>query len=162
MVVGGLLTGVQSVSLLFVGRMVSGLGAVFVNVLMTKMVTDWFAGREIVTAMSMFVASWPPESRSASSRFRHRDRVFMDPVMYVAAVVARVCLVLVPLIYRNSPDAPLERTGRLRLDLSRREWLLISLAGFIWGSFNAGYVILISFLPELFADRGYSLPKQAG
>ena len=44
----------------------------------------------------------------------------------------------------------------LQIDLSRREWLLISLAGSL-GLFNAGYVIFISFLPDLFAARGYSL-----
>ena len=26
---------------------------------MTKMVTDWFAGKEIATAMAIFVNSWP-------------------------------------------------------------------------------------------------------
>jgi cyanate permease len=66
--------------------------------------------------------------------------------------------VLVALTYRAPPDAPPE-TGRLELNLSRREWLLISLAGFVWGTFNAAYVILISFLPELFAQRGYSLAE---
>ena len=42
-----------------VGRLVAGVGAVLINVLMSKMVTDWFAGREIVTAMSIFITSWP-------------------------------------------------------------------------------------------------------
>ena len=29
------------------------------NVLMSKMVTDWFAGKEIGTAMAVFLNSWP-------------------------------------------------------------------------------------------------------
>ena len=33
------------------GRVVSGTGAVLLNVALTKMTADWFAGREIVTAM---------------------------------------------------------------------------------------------------------------
>jgi MFS family permease len=41
------------------GRLVAGTGGVLLNVLMTKMVTDWFAGREISTAMAIFVNSWP-------------------------------------------------------------------------------------------------------
>ena len=41
------------------GRLVAGSGGVLLNVLMTKMVTDWFAGREIATAMAIFVNSWP-------------------------------------------------------------------------------------------------------
>src|ERR1700709_2010104 len=41
------------------GRLIAGAGGVMLNVQMTKMVTDWFAGREIATAMAVFVNSWP-------------------------------------------------------------------------------------------------------
>jgi MFS family permease len=41
------------------GRLVAGAGGVLLNVQMTKMVTDWFAGKEIATAMAIFVNSWP-------------------------------------------------------------------------------------------------------
>jgi cyanate permease len=157
MAIGGVLMGTESVALVFAGRLVSGLGAVLVNVLMTKMVTDWFAGREIVTAMAMFVASWPAGIALGLISFPPLATAYSwVAVMQVAAGVAIVCLVLVALVYHDSPDAPRE-TRRLRLDLSRREWILISLAGFAWGTYNASYVIFISFLPELFSQRGFSL-----
>ena len=41
------------------GRVLAGTGGVLLNVLMSKMVTDQFAGREIGTAMGIFVNSWP-------------------------------------------------------------------------------------------------------
>ncbi|MEM7636970.1 MAG: MFS transporter, partial [Pseudomonadota bacterium] len=41
------------------GRLVAGTGGVLLNVLMTKVVTDHFAGREIATAMGIFINSWP-------------------------------------------------------------------------------------------------------
>lgn len=129
MAVGGVMMSVDSVPLVFAGRLVSGLGAVFVNVLMTKMVADWFAGREIVTAMAMFVSSWPAGIALGLISFPPLATAFSwVAVMQVAAAVAIVCLVLVALIYRAPPDAPPE-TGRPELNLSRREWLLISLAG---------------------------------
>src|SRR5581483_5766750 len=37
----------QDVTLFTAGRVVSGIGAVFLNVLVTKMVTDWFQGKEV-------------------------------------------------------------------------------------------------------------------
>jgi hypothetical protein len=43
----------------WLNRLISGMGAVLINVLMTKMVADWFAGREIVPAIRILVASWP-------------------------------------------------------------------------------------------------------
>ncbi len=42
-----------------VARFVSGVGAVILNVLMTKMVTDLFEGRERLLAMSVLINSWP-------------------------------------------------------------------------------------------------------
>jgi MFS family permease len=159
MALGGALTGMDSVTVVFAGRLISGLGAVFVNVLMTKMVADWFDGREMVTAMAMFISSWPLGIALGLISFPPLAAAYSwVAVMQAAAAVAAVCLVLVALVYRAPPDARPE-AGRLQLDLSRREWLLISLAGFIWGTFNAAYVILISFLPELFAQRGYSLAE---
>src|SRR5207244_11865216 len=59
MAIGGALTAADSFPLVTGGRLLSGMGAVAINVVMTRMVTDWFAGREIITAMSIFVASWP-------------------------------------------------------------------------------------------------------
>ena len=159
MAVGGALMGADTAALVFGGRLLSGLGAVFVNVLMTKMVTDWFAGREIVTALAVFVTSWPLGIALGLISFPTLAAIYSaNAVMDAAAAVALVCLVLILLVYRSSPDAPSE-AGRLQLDLTPREWVLISLAGFIWGSYNAGYVILISFLPELFSQRGYPLDE---
>jgi hypothetical protein len=59
MVAGGVLTATASFPIVAGGRLISGIGAVLINVVMTKMVTDWFAGCEIVTAMSIFITSWP-------------------------------------------------------------------------------------------------------
>lgn len=41
------------------GRLASGAGGVLLTVQLTKMGTDWFAGKEIATAMAIFVNSWP-------------------------------------------------------------------------------------------------------
>ena len=49
----------DSYALVVIGRSLTGAGAVLLNVLLTKMVADWFAGREIVTAMAILVSSWP-------------------------------------------------------------------------------------------------------
>src|SRR3954468_5214350 len=60
MVLGGLWVGLSETYLsASLGRIVSGVGAVLLNIVLAKMITDWFAGREIVTAMALFVSSWP-------------------------------------------------------------------------------------------------------
>ncbi len=46
-------------TLFLTGQLVAGLGGVMLNMLMTKMAADWFAGREISAAMGIFIISWP-------------------------------------------------------------------------------------------------------
>jgi MFS family permease len=41
------------------GWAMAGIGGVLLNVLMSKMVMDWFSGRACDTAMAIFVNSWP-------------------------------------------------------------------------------------------------------
>lgn len=41
------------------GRLVSGAGGVLLNMQLAKIVTDWFAGRELATALGFMLAPWP-------------------------------------------------------------------------------------------------------
>lgn len=164
MAVGGAVMGMSaSFAVAVAGRVISGTGAVVVTVLVSKMVTDWFAGREIVTAMSIAIVSWPfglaiglvtYGSLAVTSGW--------SAVMYFGAVAALIAFALVLLIYRDPPDAPATSAGGFRLGLTRREWLLVLIAGAIWGLFNVAYIVLISFAPDLFTARGYSLPEASG
>ena len=159
MALGGALMG-ASTSFITVsaGRLISGVGAVLINVLMTKMIADWFAGREIVTAMAILVTSWPlglalgllfftPLAVSQS----------WNAVMYAAALLALASLLLVALTYGDPPGTPAGSSSGLNLTLTRDEWLFVSLAGSIWTTYNVGFIVLISFLPELFTAHGYSI-----
>lgn len=163
MAAGGLLMGAAPSHLtLFAGRLIAGAGAVLINVLMAKMIADWFAEREVVTAMAVLIASWPlglglalvlvPPLAAATSW-----RVVMD----VAALIALGSMVAVALVYRDPPDVAAGPGTSLRLDLTKREWLAVLIAGSIWTSYNVAYVVLVSFLPEFFTDHGYSF-AQAG
>ena len=66
---------------------------------------------------------------------------------------------LVALVYRDPPGIAGASSGSFRVGLSRREWLLVLISGTIWGLFNVAYIVLISFAPDLFTARGYSLPE---
>ena len=59
MVAGGLLTATGEYSGVLAGRLIGGVGAVLLNVLLIKMTVDWFIGREIGTALAILVSSWP-------------------------------------------------------------------------------------------------------
>jgi predicted MFS family arabinose efflux permease len=164
MVAGGALMGAGSSFLMVAtGRLVSGIGAVLINVLMTKMVADWFAGREIVTAMGLLVASWPLGLALGLLLFTPLAAAqSWNAVMAAAAALALVCLLLVAATYRDPPDSPAAVGPGLNLALTRREWLAVSLAGAVWTTYNVGYIVLISFVPELFTAHGYSISQASG
>src|SRR5262249_56026207 len=46
-------------AMLAVGRLLCGAGFVLGTIYFTKMTADWFAGRELATAMAILVMSWP-------------------------------------------------------------------------------------------------------
>lgn len=163
MVIGGGLTGAShDYASFFVGRLISGIGAVLLNVLLTKMVTDWFVGREIGTALALLVSSWPigigialtvlPWLAAASS---------MATAFVSTAVTAALVLLMVAAIYRvPAMTAPTPtHAGGLGFGLSTREFGLVSLAGIIWALFNVGYIIVVSFTPSLLIARGISVAE---
>jgi predicted MFS family arabinose efflux permease len=164
MAIGGAMMGLgSSFAVAAAGRLISGTGAVLVTVLISKMVTDWFAGREIVTAMSIVIVSWPFGLAVGLVTFGALATASgWRAVMYFGVVAAVVAFALVAIIYRDPPDAAGAAAGSFRLGLTRREWLLVLVAGWIWGLFNVGYIVLISFAPDLFVARGYSLAEASG
>ncbi len=157
MFAGGLLTASDNFNIVLTGRLISGIGGVILNVMMSKMVTDWFAGREIVFAMSVFVASFPfgialgLMTLPLVAGARH-----WPAAMRVAAGFALVGLLLMVVLYRDPPRNLDEPQAKFSITMESREWLLVSIAGLIWGLYNVGYIVLVSFLPELFTARGYS------
>lgn len=157
MVIGGALTaeaGGYTIALL--GRIVSGAGAVLLNVLLSKMVADWFGDRDLATAMGILVVSWPVGIGLAL--------VGLGPLsvatswtlaLQVSTGVCVAALLLVALIYRD-PVVTAHNTGKSMSTprLSRRGWVFASLSGAVWALYNAAYIIVVSFAPLLLASRG--------
>jgi predicted MFS family arabinose efflux permease len=160
MSMGGLIMGVDEVyTLVVTGRMICGVGAVLLNVVLTKMVADWFSGKEIVTAMAVLVSSWPFGIGLGL--------IFLGPlalatswqlVMLSTAAMSAIALVLIVVFYRSPTDAQKADRSELRgIRLSRYEILLVTLAGLIWGLFNVGFASLPSFAPGFLTSEGYSV-----
>ena len=114
MAAGGVLMGLStSFAGLSVGRLLSGTGAVLMNVLMTKMVTDWFAGREIGTAMAILISSWPLGLALGLLTFVPLAAwLGWQAVMHAAALMCGVWLIALAIVYRDPPERrPSRRRG---------------------------------------------------
>lgn len=150
---GGILGLSEQPGPMMAGRLVSGAGAVLLNVLVTKMVADWFAGREIVPAMGLLITSWPlgialamvalPPLTAGQS---------IGAAALIAALPALAALVLVALIYRSPPG--LGRAGIRSRGLDRAGILRALLAGAVWTFYNAGPITVLAFTADLLVVQG--------
>ena len=163
MVVGGLLDGTSmNYATFFGGRLIAGIGAVLLNVLLLKMATDWFVGREIGTALALLVTSWPVGIGIALIVLPWIAITFSVPSAFLStAVAAAVVLVLVAAIYRPPAMAATVPEGGSSFRLSWREKGLVSLAGAVWALFNVGCIIVLSFTPSLLSTQGITA-REAG
>ncbi len=163
MAVGGAMTASDQLGLAVAGRLVSGVGGIAMSIMLTKMITDWFSGKEIVTAMSILIASWPLGIGFSFLLFPPLAAAWSwQAVMLLGAAFALLCLGLVAAFYRDAPDAPQATGGAFSIRLTKREWVLAIVAGSIWAVFNVGFILLVNFSPELFTRAGYSLQSAGG
>ncbi|HET9926865.1 MAG TPA: MFS transporter [Methylomirabilota bacterium] len=142
------------------GRTLSGVGGVLVNVMLARMVAEWFRGRELQTAMGVMLSAWPfgmalalailgPLAAATSWRVAE----------YVTVAAAGLALALIALGYRDPPpgdEAP-EPAAVLRLGLPGRVWALAISAGIAWALLNASVIVVASFAPSFLMSRGASV-----
>jgi MFS family permease len=157
MLAGGLAMAVSaSWSVQIAGRLVAGAGGVMLNVQMTKMVADWFAGREIATAMAIFVNSWPAGVAIALLTLPAIGTTYGVSSVHlaVAALVGCGSLLLAALYHPPVRSAVEAATAR---GLVRYSVVAIIAAGAIWSFYNIGFATIFSFGPSMLVERGWPI-----
>ena len=158
MVCGGLIMTISPLwEMQLVGRLLAGIGGVILNVLMSKMVTDWFDGKEIATAMGIFVNSWPVGIALAL--------VVLPPIaegsslamalLFVVGLAA-VGLIVLAMFY-HSPAVSGDAGTVKQQKLAGLTLAAVITAGSIWGLYNAALGMVFSFGPAILAERGWSV-----
>lgn len=152
---GILMSLVADYRLLMLGRVIGGVGAVLLNLLMTKMLTDWFAGGpDMVVAMGVFVNSWPVGVALGmvvlGAVGEYQD---WQTAALVSGLYALVGFAIMAIIYRPPPAVPMGGTGG---GMSRAEIVGAASAGSVWSLYNGAFTVLISFAPAYLIARGYS------
>lgn len=158
MLVGGLGMALShSWSVQIAGRLIGGAGGVMLNVQMTKIVADWFAGKEIATAMAIFVNSWPAGIALSLLALPviGTDHGIEAVYLAVAAVIG-AALVLFALTYQP-PGQAASTAAMPSARLDRRAATAVVTAGLIWGLFNIGFAMIFSFGPTMLVEHGWSI-----
>jgi MFS family permease len=142
-----------------IGRLLCGAGFVFSTIFFTKMVADWFAGREIATAMAIVVMSWP--FGIAMGQVVHGWLAATEHWRLAFVIASLYCLAgaLLVLLFYRPPPAAAAATAPTSTRLTGREWTLILIAAFVWAAFNAAYLVWASFAADVLTARG---PGRAG
>ncbi|MGN8550565.1 CynX/NimT family MFS transporter [Bradyrhizobium sp. 13971] len=150
-----LMTTSTSWSAQIAGRLTAGIGGVLLNVLMTKMVADWFAGREIATAMAIFINSWPAGIAAALMLLPAIGATLgLHAVNLAVAGVILIGLGLIALVYR-APDAAVAVEGE-RSSLTADTICAVVAAGLIWCLYNIGFAMIFSFGPSMLVEQGWT------
>ena len=137
------------------GRLLAGAGAVMLNVQLTKMMTDWFAGQEIATAMAIFVNSWPVGVGVSLLTLPIIGTAHGASAVFLA-VAALIAVGIVLIMFYSAPTATVaQATSAARLD--KRALGAAMAAGLIWGLFNVGFAMILSFGPSLLVERGWTI-----
>ena len=159
MAIGAVIMGAgDSYSVELAGRLVAGIGAVLFNVVVVKMVTDWFAEKEIVTALGIILGSWPTGiALGLATQSALADTSSWQTVMFLTGGMSIVGALLITMLYRVPPVAQTAQIGGTKnFSLSAREFWLATLAGLTWATFNMGFSAFFSFGPGTLVDRGFS------
>jgi MFS family permease len=158
MLIGGLAMALSDSWLVQIaGRLVSGAGGVMLNVQMTKVVADWFSGKEIATAMAIFVNSWPAGIALSlvALPLIGSDHGIEAVYLAVAALIG-AALVLFAVTYQTqtkTASAAAMPSGRLDPGTATA----VVTAGLIWGLFNIGFAMIFSFGPTMLVEHGWSI-----
>ena len=159
MIAGGLImTAGSTWTLQISGRIVACAGGVFLNVVMSKMVTDWFSGKELATAMAIFVNSWPvgialclvvlpviAAERGAAAAF------------LISSAFCVLGFLLLATLYKPMPQARPGQVAALATWPAASAIKSVVVAGIMWGFFNAAISMVFGFGPSMLAERGWSL-----
>ena len=141
------------------GRTLGGIGGVLVNIMLARMVAEWFRGRELQTAMGLMLAAWPFGMALAL--------ILLGPLAlwtswrvaeYGTVVAAGLALALMAFVYRDPPGSASE-AARLRLNVPARVWALAVTAGIGWALLNASVIVVASFAPSFLMAEGSSVGR---
>jgi MFS family permease len=157
MTVGGLIiAGAVAPTALTAGRLISGTGAVLLNVLVTKMVTDWFEGANVVTALGILVASWPLGNAAALVVLPQLAIISSwREALLAAALFSAIAAVLVGQYFRSAETNTWELLPSVWHFPPIGEFVLVLLTGLIWAFYNVSFIIILAFGPDFLISQGW-------
>ncbi len=158
LVAGGMILGSgETFHAALAGRIIGGFGAVFITVPAAKILTDWFAGKEMATAMSVLGVAWPVGIAAGMSLLPFIN-VWSDwrVAVHVTAAVPALAILLVAILPgAGARDRGAAAARPAMWSIRPREFWVIVAGGAAWPLMSTGgYVVFSSYAPIMLIDRG--------
>jgi MFS family permease len=158
---GGVAAAADGFGGLALGRLLCGVGFVVTTIFFTKMVVDWFAGRELATAMAVLVMSWPFGIAMGQVGHSWLATAYGWRVPFIAASLYCLAGALLMMIIYRPPPATTSTAAAASVGLTAREWTLTLMAALVWAAFNAAYIVYLSFAPRVLVAGGLGVLEAA-
>ena len=150
---GGFLGGTRAI---FLGRCLSGVGAVAMIVLQGKMIADWCHGRQLMLGIGISTSAFPIGVGLAQLIAPPLADAYGWPAAFLfGAGFAALAAAWFVAAYRPSPfAAPVPRSFSLP---GRRECVMVIIGGLIWTFYTAPYSSFLAYAPAMMTHRGDSV-----
>jgi predicted MFS family arabinose efflux permease len=141
-----------------VGRVLAGTGGVVLTVAATKMIVDRFTGKDLATAMAVFVNSWPCGIALAL--------VCLPPVAQAFGSAAASTLVtglalLTLLVFAARLPATAAGASVATTIPAAPALAAVCVIAVAWGIANAAFATVFGFGPALLVEKGYAAATAA-
>ncbi len=162
MIGGTLLVGLgMNLQILWVGRVIAGIGGITLSIFLPKLLSQWFKDRELGLAMGIYNTGVPLGSVICFGFFGKMGSLWgwRIPILFTGMYLL-ITFILFLSLYRL-PPSPVPREGRplsIYKSLKEAGWP-IWLAGFSWLWFNAAFSSFATFAPNFFLQKGYTIEE---
>lgn len=146
------------------GRAVAGTGAAIIGIVAAQMLSQWFGGQGIGTAMGIFNTAMPVGTIICFSAFGSiGERLGWRLPIFITVTVNVAVLIAFLILYKPAPESHdktiperTKKTGGIFSGLLRLKFS-VWLVGLCWMWFTASVTSFSTFAPDFFVSKGYSL-----
>jgi MFS family permease len=160
MIGGTLLVGCgRDLKIIWLGRIIAGIGALTLSILLPKLLSQWFREKELGLAMGIFNTGVPLGSIICFGLFGKMGSLWGWRVpIILTAIYSLVTAVLFLSLYQLPSSQTLEnrKPAGLRTSLQEIGWS-IWFVGLSWLWFNAAFISFATFAPDFFLKKGYTI-----
>jgi MFS family permease len=164
MIGGTLLVGLGiNLPILWIGRIIAGIGGFTLSVFLPKLLSQWFRHKELGLAMGIYNTGVPMGSVICFGLFGKMGSLWgwRIPILLIG-IYLLITLILFLILYRLPPSREMEESKPFSIsELLKEMGWPIWFVGFSWLWFNAAFTSFVTFAPNLFIQKDYTI-EQSG